>query len=171
LKKSFLLIIILLPLFCFSQETIEKTENVVTTYYLIRHAEKDRSDKTNKNPELTRKGQFRAENWAQVFEKVDLDAIYSTNYNRTLMTASPTSMQKDIQISLYDPRALFSEEFKTNTKGKIVLIVGHSNTTPAFVNAIIDEKTYPDMNHHNNSSLYIVTIVGATKEVQVLSIN
>ena len=70
-------------------------ESSPSTYYFIRHAEKDRSDKTNKNPELTEKGNKRAENWSIVFENVDFDLIYSTKYNRTIQTAEPTATKQN----------------------------------------------------------------------------
>ena len=60
-----------------------------STYYLIRHAEKNQSDKTNKNPNLIEKGLLRAAQWTYVLEHVTLDAIYSTDYNRTKQTAAP----------------------------------------------------------------------------------
>jgi broad specificity phosphatase PhoE len=53
---------------------------------------------------------------------------------------------------------LFSEEFAHNTKGKTVLVVGHSNTTPAFVNAVLGEKKYDNIDDNNNANLYIVSI-------------
>jgi len=34
----------------------QKDSQTITTYYLIRHAEKDRSNPDNKNPHLTDKG-------------------------------------------------------------------------------------------------------------------
>lgn len=63
-----------------------KKENT-TTYYLIRHAEKDQSDKSNRNPHLTDEGLKRAENWSKILANVKFDKIYSTNYYRTLETA------------------------------------------------------------------------------------
>ncbi|WP_339753455.1 phosphoglycerate mutase family protein [uncultured Winogradskyella sp.] len=149
----------------------EQSKSSTTTFYLIRHAEKDKSDETNRNPNLTEAGKTRAENWSKVFENIDFDAVYSTNYNRTRQTAEPTSKKQELEIQSYDPRNLYSEEFSEATLGKTVLIVGHSNTTPAFVNAIIGEKKYEDMNHHDNGSLYIVTISEGSKIDQVLKIN
>ena len=70
--------------------TSEKT----TTYYLIRHAEKDRTDIANSNPNLNFEGEKRAQNWANYFKEINLDAIYSTKYNRTIQTATPTSQEK-----------------------------------------------------------------------------
>lgn len=166
MKKLVLLLILALSFGMCAQENQENT-----TYYLIRHAEKDRSNPNNNNPELTRKGYFRAETWAKVFEKVPLDAIYSTNYNRTLMTAFHTSQQQQIEISMYDAKDLYSADFQATTRGKTVLVVGHSNTTPAFVNKILGEDRYQTMKDNDNSSLYIVTVTGDSKNVQILTIN
>ena len=41
--------------------------------------------------------------------------------------------------------------------GKTVLVVGHSNTTPQFVNAILGVDRYSDIQDNNNANLYIVT--------------
>jgi len=149
----------------------EQTKSSITTYYLIRHAEKDRSDKTNKNPNLKEEGLERAENWSKVFENIDFDAVYSTEYNRTTQTAQPTATMQELEIQSYDPRNLYSEEFAAATIGKTILIVGHSNTTPVFVNAILGEKKYDYMDDHDNGSLYIVTISDGNKIDQVLKIN
>lgn len=132
------------------------TEPVISTFYLIRHSEKDRSDAENPDPELEQKGLDRAIRWAEVFDPVPLDAIYSTNYERTTMTAAPTSVKKNIDIEFYDPRNIDIEEFKEINKGASVLVVGHSNTTPDFVNKLLGEEEYPPMDDTDNSSLFIV---------------
>ena len=68
LKKLLLLVIILLITTSFNAQTTEK--NNTSTYFLIRRAEKDRSDSTNKNPDLTKEGKLRAKRWAKLFEAV-----------------------------------------------------------------------------------------------------
>ena len=138
-----------------------------TTYYLIRHAEKDRTDETNKNPNLNEKGLERSEKWASYFKNIDLDAVYSTSYNRTIQTAKPISDSKKLEIKKYDPSKMYDAIFQTATKGKTVLVVGHSNTTPAFVNKILGENKYEDINDNDNSSLYIVTIAGDKKTSRI----
>ena len=147
------LVVVFVLLFCsftsFAQE--------VTTYYLIRHAEKDRSDKTNSNPELTDLGHQRALRWSSVFENVTFDVVYSTNYLRTIATAKPTASAKGLEIQFYNPRELYSKDFQQETLGKTVLVVGHSNTTPQFVNAILGIDRYADIQDNNNANLYIVT--------------
>jgi len=171
MKKLVILILIWVAVPSQAQEASSSSDSNITTYYLIRHAEKDRSDKTNRNPDLTKEGQERAKNWAALFEKVDFDLIYSTQYTRTLRTAAPTAMVKGIDVQSYLPRDLYNKKFRKATAGKTVLVVGHSNTTPAFVNAILGEKVYEDMDDTNNGSLYIVTVSGNAKKVQILSVN
>ena len=130
-----------------------------TTYYLIRHAEKDRSDPSNSNPELTLEGRQRSQRWSAVFKRIALDAVYSTNYLRTIQTASPTAEAHHIAIQFYDPRALYSEEFKASTTGQNVLIVGHSNTIPELANAILGEQQFENIPDDINSYLYVITVI------------
>ena len=143
----------------------------VTTYYFIRHAEKQRLDKTNRNPDLNYAGVKRAESWKVVFSNVKFDAVYSTDYNRTKLTAKPTADAKGLPILLYNPRKMYTESFQYNTKGKTVLVVGHSNTTNAFVNKILGEEKYPQIDDKNNSNLYIVTVTDGKASSVLLKIN
>lgn len=142
-----------------------------TTYYLIRHAEKDRTNKSNKNPDLNIKGKERAENWAVYFNDIDFDAVYSTKYNRTIQTATPTAKNNNLTLQYYNPSKMFSAEFQKATKGKTVLIVGHSNTTPFFVNKIINEKKYIEIDDSDNSKLFIVNVSKNSVKSEVLTVN
>ena len=56
-------------------------------------------------------------------------------------------------------------------KGKTVLIVGHSNTTPVFANNILGDKIYENMEDNDNASLYIVTLTGDQKESKIEKVN
>ena len=161
-KLHFLLFFILLSA-CNSSE-------ISTTYYLIRHAEKDRTVQTNSDPNLNSQGLLRADNWAKYFDSIALDAVYSSNYNRTLQTATPTAVKKGVAVQLYDTNSMYDALFQKATLGKTVLIVGHSNTTPAFVNLILAQEKYQSMNDNDNSSVYIVTIKGAKKISQILRV-
>lgn len=142
----------------------------ITTYYLIRHAEKDRTDKTNRNPNLNEEGIKRAQNWAKYFENINLDAVYSTEYNRTQQTAKPTAELKNLEILSYNPRKMYDSIFQVNTKGKTVLVVGHSNTTPDFANAILGQKKYSWMKDNDNSSLYKVTLSATEVKSEIIKV-
>jgi len=148
---------------CYSQE--------VTTYYFIRHAEKLRIDITDKNPKLNYEGVKRADAWKEVFTNVKLDAVYSTDYNRTKLTAKPTADSKNLPIFLYDPKDMYSESFQHKTKGKAVLVVGHSNTTHVFANKVLGRDEYNQINDDNNSNLYIVSVIDEKAFSILLKIN
>ena len=153
---------ILLLLVCFqalfSQAQIRgETNPEETIFYFIRHAEKDRSTPNDRNPGLTEKGRLRALNWAYFFREIPLKAIYSTNYIRTTSTAQPIAEEKSLPIIIYNPSQLKIQDFIRENKGKKVLVVGHSNTTPQLVNAIIGEKKFEQMHDEDNSSLFILT--------------
>lgn len=155
MKKILLLMVMLCTMVSYTQE---KDIDNTTVYYFIRHAEKDRSNSQNKDPHLTEKGKKRAEKWAQVFKNISFDAIYSTKYNRTLQTARPAAKQNNIEVTFYDPGNFNSTAFKQKTKGKTVLVVGHSNTTPMLVNALLGKKKYATIQDNNNANLYILTL-------------
>jgi len=171
-----LITVLLLSLFVVScgndtkKETIEE-KSADTTYYLIRHAEKNRSSETPDDPELMEAGQLRAERWAAHFEDIELDAVYSTDYKRTQETAAPVAKQKGLEVQSYDPRNLYDSDFQTQTQGKTVLIVGHSNTTPSFVNSIIAENKYPSISDTENGMLYKVSLFKEGHEVEINKID
>ncbi|MBU2996053.1 histidine phosphatase family protein [Cellulophaga baltica] len=146
---------------CKDDAPIEKeaTEPVVSTFYFIRHGEKDRSNPDNLDPELNQDGLGRAIRWERIFSEVDLDDIYSTDYDRTLMTVAPISVNREMVVQTYSPSTINIDEFKERYLGKNVLVVGHSNTTPDFANKILGEDKYPAMDDYDNSSLYIVRII------------
>ena len=142
-----------------------------TTYYLIRHAEKDRSDSSNKDANLTEEGLQRAKKWASVFKNIKFDKVYVTNFKRTIQTAEPTANNNNLSIEFYNPLFLYTIDFRKATKGKTVLIVGHSNTTPFFVNKILGENKYPEIDDKNNANLYIVTVKEDLKSSTLLQID
>lgn len=149
----------------------EPVEAGISTFYFIRHAEKDRSNPDDENPELSQGGLGRAMHWNEILKDVDLDAIYSTDYSRTSMTAAPTSVDRDIDVQYYDPRIVDIEQFKMDNLNKDVLVIGHSNTTPAFVNQLIGEEKYVAMDDTDNGSLFIVQIVNGVPTSQRIHIN
>jgi len=139
-----------------AQESVEKT----TTYFLIRHAEKVRENPANKNPDLNERGFQRAENWKKVLQHVSFDAIFSTDFMRTLHTAEPIAKKFNLKPVLYNPSKVDFELFQLENEGKNVLIVGHSNTIPQFVNGLIHQQKYQEMDDAEFSHLYIVTVKG-----------
>lgn len=118
------------------------------TIYLARHAEAVGEDDARR---LTAEGRARAEALAEFLQaqaKEPIERIFSTDYPRTLETARPIAERLGLEVELYDPQDLpaFAERLKS--MGQTVLVVGHSNTTPALVELLggapgepIDEPT------------------------------
>ena len=128
----------------------------VTTFYLVRHAEKDYGD----DPVLTKQGEERAERLKEILKNVDLAAVYSTDTKRTQSTARPTAEDHDLKIVSYRPTLLreLSEKLRSLYRGKVVLIVGHSNTTPAMTNYLTDSNEHPRFSELDYTNLYVVTL-------------
>tara|TARA_R110000868_G_scaffold194178_3_gene439516 strand:- start:13784 stop:14311 length:528 start_codon:yes stop_codon:yes gene_type:complete len=174
--KNIWFIILCFPLVisCINKNKILVTESddlITSTYYFIRHAEKDRSDSLNDNPHLIEIGKQRAEHWNEIFKNIKFDAVYSTNFNRTKETATPTAIKNKLELTIYDPKTMDIPSFLNNTRGKTILVVGHSNTIPNFVNKILENDTYNQIDDDNNGNLYIVTINGNDISSSLLSID
>ena len=50
----------------------------ITTYYFIRHAEKDRSNPSEKNMHLTDEGYKRAQNWKDILQHVPFENLHKS---------------------------------------------------------------------------------------------
>ena len=159
--KTIVLLLAVLTLVTACKESgkinVAEKENT-SVYYFIRHAEKDRSDSTNKNPSLTIQGLERANKWALFFKDKNIAAVYSTNYKRTQQTALSIAKEQNLEIISYTTKELISEKFIANNKGKNIVIVGHSNTTPELVNSLLGEKKYEDIADSENNNVFIVTL-------------
>ena len=151
-------------------EIVTPPANYHATYYLIRHAEKVRTDPNDQDPSLEIKGMMRAKRWAAYFEPIKMDKIYVTKYIRTRQTVSLIAQQKQVSPTQYDPNTIYSEEFLRQTNGKTVLIAGHSNTIPQMVNKLIGEEKFKDMDDADNSTLFKVTINGNDKKVETTTV-
>ena len=136
--------------------TFDLSSQDCSEFFFIRHAEKDRTDPLNKNPHLNENGKERSLLWNEYFKNNKIDAIYSTNYNRTIETILPISISKGIKPIIYSPSNINYDSFLKKVKGKTILVVGHSNTIPSFVNGLIEEDYYEQINDTVNSNLYIV---------------
>jgi broad specificity phosphatase PhoE len=136
-----------------------------TTVILLRHAEKDttlpNSTNMKADPPLTKAGEARAVQLLTTLKDFKPDIIYSTNYIRTKATVTPLAQKFAKDIIFYNSSDLvkFAEELRLQ-KGKTIVVAGHSNTTPALVNALLKEKKYESLPDSVYNKLWIVTIDG-----------
>ncbi len=132
------------------------------TIILLRHAEKDKQDEEFGNsvdPRLSDAGKQRAERLADVLEKYKPDAVFSSQFNRTLSTAAPFARRKRMQVQFYNHRKL-DEIAQIASAGnfKTVVIVGHNSTTPALTNLLIGQEKYKPLGENEYDKIFIVKI-------------
>lgn len=143
-KKYLITILIILGFQSFTcapkTYTSVQKNNEIFTIYLVRHSEKDLTADNPSDPPLTLCGEKRSESLSSFLSAVDLDVVYSTNYNRTKNTARPTATSKGLAIEEYDPGKL--KEFSTFLleSKQDALVVGHSNTTGVLAGLLIGEE-------------------------------
>jgi len=137
------------------------------TVYLVRHAEKviDKS----RDPILTSEGMRRAKRLAELMSDNDIEAIYSTDYQRTTLTAKPFAEEIGIDIQLYDPRDLPSLVARLKSLKHNALVVGHSNSTPTLANLILGEDFYENFKEDQYDQIIKIECSKARIKREVLS--
>lgn len=107
--------------------------------FLFRHSEK----LTGSDPHLSEAGNNRAKQLLNLFSEEKPNAVYSTAYNRTIETATPLAEHFGLPIKTYDPLDLAEFKQTVMAENGVVVIVGHSNTTPelaALIAQVVVEK-------------------------------
>ena len=163
---NILKILVLLVFISFDKST-EECSNI----YLIRHAEKVRSDESDSDPDLNNKGLLRAENWKNYFISKNISRIYSTNYKRTIKTAIPLAENNNLEILIYSSDDIVFETFLKSNEGENTVVVGHSNTIPNFVNNLINEDYYDQIDDLTNSNLYIISICNSSITHKLITVD
>jgi broad specificity phosphatase PhoE len=133
-----------------------------TTVVVVRHAEKVMD--SNPDPALSDQGQARAVLLARMFGdlrlKDHIDAIYVSPALRSRLTAAPLAARLGVApevVSQDDPRSLARRVLHEHRGGRI-LIVGHTDTMPALVEALSGIKDIPPIGTLEYSTMYIVSV-------------
>jgi broad specificity phosphatase PhoE len=132
----------------------------VTTVILVRHAE--RATEPANDPVITAEGQDRARRLLQVVKDAGVNAILTTQFQRTKLTAQPVAealglTPEVVAASGQSHPAEVAKHIREKLSGKTVLVVGHSNTINAIAAAlgaahpgVIEDSVY--------DNLYVVTL-------------
>jgi len=146
-----------------------------TTLIFVRHAEK--AALPADDPGLSEAGVRRAAELARqlvdadVVPGVGVDAVYATSYRRTVDTAKPVADALNIPLMTYDAAdtEAIIESILKDFKGKIILVVGHSNTVPEMIANMGASKNVPPIAENEYDNIYLVTIpwFGKTKTIRL----
>lgn len=147
---------LLLILFFASSLTIFAQEKL-TTFILVRHAEKVTDG--SKNPELSDEGKKRAIGLAESLTNTSIAAIYSTDFTRTKSTVEPLAKSKSLEVKIYDPfKKEDIERILNEHKGRTVVICGHSNNIPGIANYLSGTDAMKDFVDSEYGNLLVVTV-------------
>ena len=144
-----------------------------TTVIFVRHAEK--ALQPADDPGLSPAGQRRVAELTRQLRDADviagIDAVYSTPYRRTEETARPIADTLGLPVNTYDASntEAIMEYIVKEHKGKIILVVGHSNTLPALMANMGASKRVPPIAEDEYDNIYIVSIpwFGKTKTIRL----
>lgn len=130
--------------------------STTSTVYIVRHAEKTSEADTSS---LTALGLERAQALADRLADEDISVILTTPYRRTQQTATPLAQQLNLPIDLYAAKPLrVIVQLVRETKGKNILVVGHSNTILEIAKALKTKPTIKEIEPDDYDNLLIVTI-------------
>ena len=145
-----------------------------TTMIFVRHAEK--ALMPIDDPGLSAEGKVRAAVLARQLVDADvvagIDAIYSTDTRRTIETAQPTADALELEIQTYENQEddePVVDAMVNAHKGKIILVVGHSNTLPTMIAALGASKKVPPIAEFEYDNIYVISITwfGKTKTIRL----
>jgi broad specificity phosphatase PhoE len=144
-----------------------------TTIIFVRHAEKELN--AGEDPGLSDAGRRRVAELTRQLVDADvvagIDAIYATPFKRSQETVQPLAEALGLDIIPYDAadRETVLETILKNHKGKIILVVGHSDTIPELIANLGASKLVPPIDDMEYDNIYIVSIpwFGKTKTVRL----
>ena len=144
-----------------------------TTIIFVRHAEQDLA--AGDDPGLSDAGRRRVAELTRQLVDADVvagvDAIYATGFRRSQETAQPLADALKLEINKYDAedRESVLETILKKHKGKIILVVGHSNTLPELIANLGASKKVPPIDDMEFDNIYVISIpwFGKTKTIRL----
>lgn len=144
-----------------------------TTMIFVRHA--DKAAVPEDDPGLSEAGRRRVEELTRQLSDADvvagIDAIYTTPTRRAIETAQPLANRLDLPINTYaiaDTEEILEAILKKH-KGRIILVVAHSDTVPVLIANLGASKNVPAIAESEYDNIYIISIpwFGKTKTIRL----
>ena len=152
---------ILLAAFTFASDAL--AQEARTVIILVRHAEKEAERAAD--PVLTVAGQARAQDLAQRLGDAGVDAIYASQFKRTILTVEPLARQlgQDVRIApingaVESYAAALARTILEEHAGQTVLVANHSNTVPLIARAL--GAPDPGMIEDSEYGHFLIVIAG-----------
>jgi phosphohistidine phosphatase SixA len=132
------------------------------TVLFVRHADVDVPPPIgNLDPSLNTKGVIRAHELARVAELAGVSAIFTSELKRTKETAA--------RLQLAQPPSVVPDvsEFAANARaglyGPVVLVIGHTNTVPPMIDALVSPP--PSIIFQGFDNLFVVSLAAGKSQL------
>ncbi len=135
-----------------------------TTVWVVRHAEKDKSNPQDNNPNLSDEGKIRTADLAKYLKKVKFDAAFATPTKRTHQTLDSLVIPKVIDYK--DIKSLV-DSIKTNYVGKTVIVAGHSNTVLEIIEAFGGKRPKEELTDDDYDYIFELAVKGDKAKVKM----
>ncbi len=137
---------------------------VPTTIIVSRHAEKAAGD----NPDLTKDGKKRAKALTELKHLFKITQVYSSDTKRTIATAEPIAKEMNLIVNTSFGATQYESmmtDISKNHSGTTVMVVGHSDTIPGFLNYLTKSNLYKEIDSTDYSNLFIIQYEAPGKAV------
>lgn len=126
-----------------------------TTVFVVRHAEKGPD---GDDPSLTAEGRQRAEALAHMLGDAGVSAVFSSQFKRTLETATPLATRLGLTPQVVDARdmAALIGAVRSLPAGSRAVVVSHSNLVPVIVERLSGHKV-GELTDADYDRIYVVT--------------
>ena len=123
-----------------------------TRIFIVRHADRQPAD------DLNPAGLVRANELKRVLLNTAIDSIFSTNFVRTKKTVQPLADAKNLPVLLYDSNPPLLKRMLAYSKGKTLLVSGHSNTVAQLVKSCGCSLAFENIPDNQFDNLFLVII-------------
>ena len=125
-----------------------------TRIFIVRHA--DRTDPPT--DDLLPLGVARANELKRMLFNAGADSIFSTDFVRTKKTVQPLANAKNLPVIIYSTNENLLNRILKNSKGKTVLVAGHSNTVPEFITKCGCVPPFADIPSTQFDNLFLIIL-------------
>ena len=129
-----------------------------TRIFVVRHADREPGD------ELNPSGMQRAVELKRILMNTGIDSIFSTGFVRTQKTVAPLAAALNLPVLLYDSNPPLLKRIDLYSKGKTVLVVGHSNTVAQLIKACGCQPPFLNVPDNQFDNLFLIILQHANKK-------
>ncbi|WP_316819532.1 histidine phosphatase family protein [Pedobacter gandavensis] len=154
MKRLLLLLLLLVLSYSLEAQT--------TKIWVVRHAEKNLDNSSDKDPALTSAGEERALALAKYLKGEKMAALFSTDYKRTKGTLAPLAAAQNLPIHLYKSTAYqaLADTILNTYKGKNIVICGHSNRLLGIIAAFNAKSNIKEITEDEYSHIFLIELDG-----------